>query len=168
MYGFSTREISPFRINSFPRFLNFACNPRSHRNRLAIKANEIHQSQKTSKQNNMCHSTDAHRAFANDFARAKPAETSETSLANEAGAQRRPVSLSPPPPRSFIRRQPNGVACKTSTSSQANRSSQDSDFIKLARRSVCEQAYTSDLCPVGSVAAQESLWAAVEDLFLQK
>ena len=113
----------------------------------------------------MCHSADAHQAFTNDFARAKPTETSEASLANDAGAQRRPASLLPPPPRSFIRRQPKGAACKTSTSSET---SQDSAFIKLARRNACEQAYNSDLCPVGSVAAQESLWAAVEDLFLQK
>ena len=107
-------------------------------------------------------SPNAHAAFINESS--DPA-TSEIGNTPPACANRRsasPSTLRPPPPVTFTRRQSGDKDRSRNALKSA------STFISSARQNVCKEICAFDLCPVGSTEAHESLWAALEDIFLQK
>ena len=112
-------------------------------------------------------SPNAHAAFAFINESYDPAMTDASEIGNTppACANRRsasPSTLRPPPPVAFTRRQSGDKDSASNTLKSA------SSFILSARQNVCKEIHAFDLCPVGSTEAHESLWAALEDIFLQK
>ena len=93
-------------------------------------------------------------------------DASEASDAGDAAAERRPAPQLPPPPAAFSRRQPStdGFSKAKATTNQVG---PYVDFIQSARRNVFGEIFAGDVCPVESMSHEESLWAAVEDVFLQ-
>ena len=112
-------------------------------------------------------SPNAHAAFAFINESYDPATTDASEIRNTppACANRRsasPSTLRPPPPVAFTRRQSGDKSrCRDMSKSV-------SDFILSARQSVCKEIHATELCPVERTEAHASLWAALEDVFLQK
>ena len=110
-------------------------------------------------------SPNAHAAFINESSDPATTDASEIRNTPPACANRRsasPSTLRPPPPVAFTRRQSGDKSrCRDMSKSV-------SDFILSARQSVCKEIHATELCPVERTEAHASLWAALEDVFLQK
>ena len=84
----------------------------------------------------------------------------------ETAAQRRPAPQLPPPPISFTRRQPSAGVCKPAAATK-QQEQLNFPFIQAARRNLFQEILESDICTVENIDGEESLWAVVEDIFLQ-
>jgi hypothetical protein len=76
------------------------------------------------------------------------------------------ASCVPPPPAKFQRRQP-GASRAAVCQSRPSRDSLEASMIKTIRKNICQAFIVPELCGKDGDRAQEDLWAAVDNSFLQ-